>query len=327
LGNEKLHSERVGIYKTLAKNLIGSRTDALVLMDWSPCITQENQILRASLLCKSNSFVLYEEVHPHSSLGETQVQKDFLKVLKDILPKNFKPIIVTDAGFPAAFHKAVLELDWDFVNRLRSNMHFHYENSEDWLSSTIIKEEHAHVTQKYLGGIVLSKKHQVECELFVMKEKKKKNNKPRTPHRFPEMEEKYRRGHKEPWVIITSLKGGRRLPKRLFKIYSSRMKIEHEFRTTKNQQLGLGLSMSKTRCPKRLQILLLIAMLAMYVMFLTGMAGEKIELQYDYQANSVKEYRVISLIRLGRLIIHQSPNSIDKSDIEKVSGEALYVPF
>ena len=77
------------------------------------------------------------------------------------------------------------------------------------------------------------------------------------------------------------------------------MQIEEGFRDVKSEHLGLGLNLHRSRCPKRIEVLLLIAALANYLLFLTGLQARERDLERRYQSNSLKVKRVLSLWRLG----------------------------
>ena len=82
-------------------------------------------------------------------------------------------------------------------------------------------------------------------------------------------------------------------------IYRKRMKIEHDFRDSKDPKWGLGLRRSRSMDPGRLSIQLLIGALAAFVLWLIGLCLEKKGLHRDFQANSVKHKRVLSLVFLA----------------------------
>ena len=67
----------------------------------------------------------------------------------------------------------------------------------------------------------------------------------------------------------------------------------------KSKHLGLGLNQHRSHCLHRIEILLLIAALAHYLLFLTGLQARKSNLERRYQSNSLRERRVLSLWRLG----------------------------
>ncbi|GAB3396466.1 hypothetical protein GCM10027514_45240 [Azotobacter armeniacus] len=54
-------------------------------------------------------------------------------------------------------------------------------------------------------------------------------------------------------------------------IYQRRMQVEEGFRDLKSHRLGIGLELHRSRCPRRIEILLLIAVLANYALCLLGL--------------------------------------------------------
>ncbi|MBI4356528.1 MAG: hypothetical protein HY559_01425 [Gammaproteobacteria bacterium] len=81
------------------------------------------------------------------------------------------------------------------------------------------------------------------------------------------------------------------------------MQIEEGFRDLKSSQYGFGFEKSRTKHIARIQVLLLIAMLAALFAWLTGWVAEQRGLQYKFQANSIKHKRVLSLFFLGCRVI------------------------
>jgi len=79
------------------------------------------------------------------------------------------------------------------------------------------------------------------------------------------------------------------------------MKIEHEFRDTKDERWGLGFRFSRTKNIDRLRILILLSVLAIWVFI--GMATEAKIFHRHFQANSIKNKRVLSLVFLGREVV------------------------
>nr|WP_254877709.1 hypothetical protein [Salinivibrio sp. EAGSL] len=57
---------------------------------------------------------------------------------------------------------------------------------------------------------------------------------------------------------------------------------------------------NRTRCVKRLNILLLIALLADILMWWNGLVATQAGWHYHFQANTIKHRRVLSIPRLGR---------------------------
>jgi len=110
------------------------------------------------------------------------------------------------------------------------------------------------------------------------------------------------RAAKEPWILMTSLKG-RGVAKKVVTIYKRRMQIEQGFRDLKSSKYGFGFEHAHSWKIERIDNLLLIAMLASMVAWMIGLQAEKEELHYLFQANSIKDRRVLSLFYLGCRII------------------------
>ena len=49
------------------------------------------------------------------------VHRAFLYRLKQVLPVDFKPVIITDAGFKVPWFKQIRKLGWHYIARVRGN--------------------------------------------------------------------------------------------------------------------------------------------------------------------------------------------------------------
>ena len=322
LGHKKLYEERENIYKALSELGIGSGKKVEILIDWSPCGNREQQMLRASYYHKSRSSVLYEEVHPEKTKGTRRsIHKQFLYKLKSILPSDIEVTVISDAGFKTDFFMQVQEMGWYFTGRIRGNMQY-LEN--DFFKKAVDLYEKATNTPVFVGSVLLSKENKVPCQMYlykgknIIKKKTKKRKKlsSRSSKKYHKGEDDHaRKKGGDPWLIVTSKPNKYNSAKKIIDSYAKRMKIELEFRSTKNMQFGVGLDMARSRDEKRLEILLLIGALAMFMLWLVGLAGENKSLQYNYQANTIKKHRVLSLIYLGMQIIKEDKYEITKDDL------------
>ena len=114
---------------------------------------------------------------------------------------------------------------------------------------------------------------------------------------------KHAKANKEPWLLVSSLLINSKTAKKVVEIYSFRMQIEEGFRDLKSTKYGFGFEHVNTRHIYRLNVFFLIAMLASFLAWVIGWLGEKVNLQAQYQANSTKKRRVLSLFYLGYRII------------------------
>lgn len=296
LGNAQLFNETPAIYKAITAALCSGRKEIYVLVDWSSVVQHETHLLRASMVVKGRSNVLYQELHPEKMLGTAEVHAKFLHRLRAMLPAGISVCIVTDAGFKTDFFQQVIQCGWHFAGRLLSNMVYSLQGEEQWRTCASLYEQ-ADRKARFIGSVKLSKATRIEANLYQMKKLPKKKIAPRKRKVLHGRKEKeYSNAAKKPWLIATSLKA---LPENIMKVYKTRMKIEHDFRDTKDRYGGIGLRASRCRDPFRLTLLLVIGALAIFLLWLIGLCLEKNNLHYDFQANSYKHKRVLSLVFLG----------------------------
>lgn len=303
VGNKKLHAQRENVYKTIATQLIGNKRRPWLLVDWSPIPNTTDNLLRAALVCEGRALSVYEEVHPEKKLGNRTIHKLFLDSLKRVLPETCCPILVTDAGYHTSWFKAVKKLSWDFVGRVRGTVTYCPEGEQDWLGLKALHQK-ANKNAKQLGSVLLSKTEPCEGVICYYKGKSKgriSRNKLGNKRQCSHSKERSKSA-KEPWILMTSLTG-RNVAKQVVKIYRTRMQIEEGFRDLKSSQYGFGFERSYSYKIARIEILLMIAMLASLVAWQIGWQAERENLHYEFQANSIKDRRVLSLFYLGVRVI------------------------
>ena len=326
LGNSNLYAEKIDIYKILAEKIIGKMKEIDVLVDWSPAGHYKNNMLRASIAYNERSVTIYQEVHPEKLLGNYNVHKQFLNNLKRIIPDGCNANIITDAGFRTDWFELVQKQNWDFTGRVLTQICYKLDGADNWQHCSTLYEKATNIPA-YIGQGALAKDRKLKCYIYLYSEKlnkqilnkglQQKKKKRKIVH--GNTDRKHRKNHETPWLLVTSKKHHSNSAKKIVKKYSRRMKIEHDFRSTKNGKTGLGFNiygkLDRKHDPKRLAILLLLAALAMYVLWLIGLAAEVKKLQYRFQANSYKDRRALSLIFLGLQIIEHCPEEIAEHDI------------
>ncbi|MFA5959522.1 MAG: hypothetical protein WC785_03305 [Tatlockia sp.] len=75
------------------------------------------------------------------------------------------------------------------------------------------------------------------------------------------------------------------------------------YRDLKSSQFGFSFEKAHSTKIRRIQILLMIAMITALIAYFTGMVAEKNKWHYQFQANTYKHKRVISLFFLGCRVI------------------------
>ena len=95
---------------------------------------------------------------------------------------------------------------------------------------------------------------------------------------------------------------------KIVQYYAYRMQIEEEFRDTKSTRFGFGLSDSRTKIHARINVLLIINMLASIYCWVIACSAIKKKKHVDYHANSSKKFNVLSAIKLGKRIYKKIKN-------------------
>jgi hypothetical protein len=111
---------------------------------------------------------------------------------------------------------------------------------------------------------------------------------------------KQARRESEPWLLVCSRSLSGSTAKRIVSLYKTRMQIEENFRDTKNTDYGLGVCKLSRVSIARRSILLLIAALAQYLLWLAGnlLRGSSIEKKFRVNSKSKREsYSCIFLAR------------------------------
>lgn len=303
LGNKKISEEYAGIAGAISQFLIGNKQHPQLIIDWTKFPNSQDSILRAALAVEGRALTVYEERHPIKKMGNGKIEKNFLNKLKNIIPVGCKPIIVTDAGFHNNWFREVEKLGWDYIGRIRGKRRCFIPGQEEaiWCSDLF---KRANYIASSLGKLILTKKNPFESNCYIVK-KKLKGRKALTKQgkvKRDKDSKNYGRSYREPWLLASSL-SGRNAAKKVCNMYSRRMTIEEGFRDLKSSQYGLGLEMSKTKIKERRDVLLLIAALTTLIAWVTGYVAEAMGLHYQFQSNSIKHRRVLSLFYLGCQII------------------------
>lgn len=320
LGNENLHQERIGVYAAIAKVSLKNIKYPLIIIDWSPVNRLDKQILRAVIPIGGRAFTLYEEVYPEKQLGTVTAHKDFLNKLALVLPKNITPIISTDAGYRVPWFKEVEAQGWFWLGRLRGRVSLQVE--EQWLSVYELFSQAKINVKKHLGTCLLGKTQKHTCTAVLYKKASKgrstKTLDGKKSRRSVSLE--YAKGGREPWLLVSNMPELEWPAERIVNLYNQRMQIEEGFRDTKNERYGLALNFCRSSSLKRVNILLMIAMLTQFSLILVGKMAYIKGYYKDFQANTVKSRRVLSYFRLGKELIRREQYQFNVADIALALG-------
>ena len=317
LSNPHLHHEGIDIYHALCRQIVGTQKRPVVLVDWSDMDEyKQDFLLRAALVVEGRSMTLYEQVHTIEHKEKCVTHRQFLIQLKTLLPDDCKPILVTDAGFRTTWFKLVESLGWDWVGRVRNRHHMRWIRGGHWFDAKRCYEK-ASTRPTFLGEGILTRRNEQHCQ-FVLYQGKLQGRKHK--NRLGDVannscSRKHAAGQREPWLLATSLPVTSTMAKKVVQIYRTRMQIEEGFLDIKSHRFGLSLAYHRTYSVERLQVLLLIATLALMVLWLLGMATILLDQHYQFQANSVRNKKVLSVIFIGLQMINETKIRLSSDDI------------
>ena len=110
----------------------------------------------------------------------------------------------------------------------------------------------------------------------------------------------YRKPHRTPWLLATSLPHHRGAGDEIKRIYAQRMQIEETIRDLKSHRFGFALRYARTKRPERLEALLLVAALATLILWSLGLAASDRQWSRHFQANTERRRKVLSTVFLGQ---------------------------
>jgi hypothetical protein len=302
LGNVHLQRDARRIYSALARMLLTSVAEPLIVIDWSDLKADQSlHLLRASLPVGGRSLTLYEEVHTQRNPGNRRVQHRFLQQLKALLPATAEPIIVADAGFKVPFYREVERLGWRWVGRVRGRDYIKLKHR--WRSCKRVFAE-ATETPTALGIGEWVRSNPLRAA-FVLVRKPMQGRRDKTASGQRARSKKSRqaaRNAREPWLLVASTRLADWPAKRLVSVYRQRMQIELSFRDMKSQHFGEGLECSASHGAGRYTVLVLIASLAAILLWLIGTAAERCGVHERMRPGSRKR-RAYSRLFLARLLL------------------------
>ena len=301
LGNRHLLSDIPTVCTGITALLIKPKSRPIVLVDWTR-IGDTHCALVASLARDGRALPLYFEVHSKYRLANPGVEQRFLERLKEVIPSDCRPILVTDGGYRNPWFHAVKAMGWLYVGRLSTHVYVQTNGSQKWMRNDALEDSAQH--KPIDCGLCLTAKTNPMAHRILIASRFKRN-----AGRRPQKRRRGDRGrghqrtvdrNRVPWILATNI--SELSPKKIMAIYATRMQIEETFRDTKSVRFGWSFRHARTRHSQRYAVMLLLAALAGMVVTLLGIAAERKRLHLRFQANTIRHRRVLSLFQLGKLI-------------------------
>lgn len=302
LGNRRLQSEAASIYCAVCRVSLARIREPVIVIDWSDLKADQSvHLLRAALPVGGRALTLYEEVHPHSKLGNRAVQHRFLQRLAQMLPPGAAPVVVADSGFKVPFYREVERLGWRWVGRIRGRDRVRLKKR--WVGCKTLFRK-ATETPTGLGEGDWVRSNPLRARFVLVRRAKQgrcaKTAKGRRSRAKKSVEAA--RAAREPWLLVASSALAAWPPKKIVNLYRQRMQIEESFRDMKSQHFGEGLECSRSSGVARFTVLALIASLGAFLLWLLGSAAERANLHERMRPASRKR-RAYSRLFLARLFL------------------------
>ena len=318
ISNPSLEEHKDYFYKALAEKIVPRIGWCPILVDTSFLTADsEFQVIRASLALDGRAFTLFEMVYRNGTLS--QIWEIFLKKLSEILPEEKgRVIIITDAGFHNKWFHLIRKQKWDFIGRIRQDKNYTTSDGKSFSCKSLHKK--ATLKPAHHGTVFLSKKSHnkaIICDLYSVK-KKPKGRKMKTKIgkvKQSSYSKAFSKGQKEPWILASSLPKSHFNPEQIVRLYSFRMQIEESFRDMKNSKYGFSFKNTLTRSVKRLNALMLIAVIVNFIVWSVGIIAEHKNWHFKCQSNTSKK-RTLSLFYLGTIILKSNYFRVKISEIE-----------
>lgn len=321
LGNRHLHAERDGIYRAVAKTLLSGIERPLVLVDWSDADLRRRWLMiKAAVAVGGRAVSVYERVYPMKRYNSPKTHREFLAALKTVLPEGCRPIMVTDAGFRGPWFKAVDALGWDWVGRIRNKIKYYREDTGRWqYTDSLYRRATSRV--RHVGEVRLSPRHGYRFRMYLVRTHKPRVGRPPLTRPQGGRARQYRRLHRAPWLLATSLPHRRGSSRRIKELYAQRMQIEETFRDTKSHRWGFGLNYARCNNGRRLEVLLLIGTLASLVLWLLGVHGRILDWSRRLQANTETRRPVLSTVFVGSQLLRRPDVILSSADLQSALEE------
>lgn len=278
LGNPDVQALRMRFYAVAAAWLVRS-AQPLLIVDWSELKADGRwHLLRAGIVARGRTVTVYEEVHPKAKKNSRKVHASFLKRLQALLPQGVRPILITDAGFQNPWFRAVQALGWHWIGRVRHRTRVRLllgqEEEAAWMCCKALHPQ-ARTRACSLGEAQLARSNPLSCRLVLVRRRRLgrvestcAGKRARSAH-----SRQMAARAKEPCLLAVSHSLSAMPAAVIVSLYAKRMQIEQSFRDLKSHRYGCAFEDTLTRSGQRLEMLLLIHMLASLAAWLVAIAA------------------------------------------------------
>lgn len=281
-----LKNNKVNVEKSLLalQNILCSNVNRLLIsIDWTTISTYGYQVLKATVVGDGRGIPIAFKTYKEGNIKNKQTlyEKEMMKYLSLIIPKDIQVIIIGDRGFgrKSELVNYIKKIGFNYVMRIKEDISIESESFtgkiKDFKTATkIIYELKKAIWPKLIKKSKEERKNRIQSRFIITKKK----------------------GCFKRWVLITDIDN--MLAETIVKIYYKRMTIEETFRDEKNILYGFALKKMKLSNAERYDKMLLIISYAYLLIMLFGLLMEQKNMHRKMMANTVK-YRTHSLFQVG----------------------------
>jgi len=271
------------IFHHWVPEVIGSRTDIIVAMDWTDFDSDGQTTLSLNLVTSHGRAtpLIWRTVNKDDLKDRRNEYEDECLVrLSETLPKNTKATILADRGFgDTKLFDFLPKLGFDYVIRFRGNINVTAATGETRLASGWVGKQGRAVKLK--DAELTTEQVKVGAVVCV-----------------------HAKDMKDPWCLATNKRDA--TSRQIINYYSKRWTIEPNFRDTKDLRFGMGMSVLSISKPERRDCLLLLNAFAIYLLTMLGEAGESLGMDRLLRTSTTKR-RTHSLFRQGCMLYSLIP--------------------
>ena len=272
------------IFATWVPEMVGSRTDIVVAMDWTDYDADGQATLALKLVSRHGRAtpLVWLSVHKDELTDARNAYEDAaVRRLVEVLPAGVKFTLLADRGFAdTKLFGFLAELDVGYVIRLKGNTKVSAAEGTTRPAAGWVGQDGR--ARKLRDATVTGAHYPVGAVVCV-----------------------HAKNMKQSWCLAAS--DGTATAPQIIKLYSKRWTVEPSFRDTKDLRFGMGLAAVRIADPQRRDRLLLLNAFAVVLLTLLGAAGESLGMDRHLKSNTVKT-RSHSLFRQGCMLYDLIPN-------------------
>jgi len=271
------------VFATWVPEMIGSRPDIVVAMDWTDYDADGQATLALNLVTRhgrATPLIWLSVLKDELADARNDYEDACLRRLAEVLPDGVRATILADRGFADTKLFGFLdELGFSYVIRLKGNTKVSAADgparpAADWIGqggrARTLRDAHVTAARCPVGAVVC-----VQAKKM-----------------------------KQPWCLAASNRQA--TSRQIIDLYAKRWTVEPSFRDTKDVHFGMGLATVGIADPQRRDRLLLLNAFAVVLLTLFGAAGQSLGMDRHLKSNTVKT-RTHSLFRQGAMLYDLIP--------------------